>query len=310
MCVIALVTDHDKRPTTEEVKAMWESNPAGGGVAWRAGKAVKWEKGLELERMQEYNQTLEVPYVLHFRVPSVGGHSKLLTHPFPLELDVPLDLQGETEKGVLFHNGTLSNWETLRREWTKPGMEFPGGIWSDSRTMAYLVAHYCPKKFGFLENVLSAEKILIFTPETIKIGGPTGDNGRSWTLWEKRFLVSNDFFEFRLRPQTTTQTPHNPLPAHYQGCINTSPGGQGSKSKESPPTHETLPGGCLVTSRREIPASLMLIAGAPEVPETAPFVEAMVRYCRFGLSKKALKRAHRRYTKGVMRAIQAQAQTN
>lgn len=312
MCVIAVINKDDKRPTVEEVKAMWDTNPSGGGAAWREGGKVKWDKGLDLDKMQQYNQELSAPYVLHFRIPSIGGPTKLLTHPFPIDPAVPLDLQGETSVGVLFHNGTLNNWEVLRRDWTKPGlMEFPGGPWSDSRTMAYLIAHYCPKKFGFLDNVLSAEKILIFTPDMIKIGGPTGENGRSWTLWDNRYMVSNDFFDFRL-PHRAKHLNYYQGPARLQG--NQHPGGSKSQDetndKEEP--HESsetqLAEGYLITTpkRREIPSNLMLIGGAPEVKETAPFVEAMVRYCRHELSKKALKRAHRRYSQAVMQAVQAQ----
>ena len=61
MCVIAIV--RDKRPDEEIVRAMFEANSAGAGVAWRAsskGKdVVRWTKGIhEIDEVVQLNESL------------------------------------------------------------------------------------------------------------------------------------------------------------------------------------------------------------------------------------------------------------
>ena len=55
MCVIAIC--EDRRLTEDEVRKMWEANPAGGGVAWTTEDGwVRWKKGMmELEKMLEFH---------------------------------------------------------------------------------------------------------------------------------------------------------------------------------------------------------------------------------------------------------------
>jgi hypothetical protein len=166
MCVIMIVTDDKKRPTDGMVQAGWESNSYGGGVGWvqrGTPNVAKWMKGIDsYQKMQEFAKELPVPYVLHFRIPSVGAGSKDLTHPFPVEGDVSVELEGESQEGLLFHNGTWSQWrDRLLHFVCGTGTGVPDGPWSDSRAMAFLAHHL---GLNFLE--LIDEKICVLLPDT------------------------------------------------------------------------------------------------------------------------------------------------
>lgn len=329
MCVIVYVNEDNKRPTDQEVEAMWDHNPDGGGVAWREDGLVHWEKGLNLVEMKARNLNLPSPYVLHFRIASAGGKSIRLTHPFPIEKSAPLELRGSTKTGVLFHNGTLSNWTAIQREWTKPGlMEFPEGPWSDSRVMAWLMAHYCPKNLGFMTNLFEAEKLLVMTPQDVKISGTQSKMG--WQLYQDRFLVSNDFFEFRLPKQSRRQAKdgNSDSPHTRNGGTEREETGNTQESKNFylvvEEVMEDLPGGgnVLVKRTRKVPidptppgqsqalvpvqrkTSLDVIDGAPEVPAKIPFLQALRDFRQGKVSKKVLKKAFKRYQREVQVAIQ------
>ena len=72
MCVIFLA--QSTRPTAEMITAGFTANRDGGGMAWRDPDSegqVQWHKGLTLEEMLQYADTLPLPYVMHFRVASL-----------------------------------------------------------------------------------------------------------------------------------------------------------------------------------------------------------------------------------------------
>lgn len=135
MCVI-FVADTE-RPTADELKQAQESNPDGIGVAWRDTRKgyVRWLKGLKLKQAQEMAQTLPLPYAIHFRYATIGGKSEQLTHPFPIEYKVRLDLMGSTDRGLIMHNGTWIMWDR-----NMPEKVLKKGLWSDSRAIAWLLA--------------------------------------------------------------------------------------------------------------------------------------------------------------------------
>src|SRR5688572_20045014 len=126
MCVIVAVGSDKKRPNEEQINAMWNTNPDGAGIAWREievdsegnrrGKVV-WHKGLTLPDIKKFIlEVAKAPFVAHFRIKSVGDIHPQLTHPFPLTDVVELDLTGEVDRPVLFHNGTWGQWrnESMR----------------------------------------------------------------------------------------------------------------------------------------------------------------------------------------------------
>lgn len=184
MCVIALAAK--ERLTTEQIAKMYGANPHGAGVAWRDGAEVRWKKGLDLEEAIRVIKDLPMPYVAHFRIPSCGGPSKLLTHPFPIARDVPLALEGSTTGFVLFHNGHWGTWKTTMLDASVRGNgEIPIGKWSDSRAMAWMAAHY---GIGMLEFI--DEKAIAFGPEQLELF-----SANSWSKVGDGIWVSNKGWE-------------------------------------------------------------------------------------------------------------------
>jgi hypothetical protein len=172
------------------VELAFQKNNHGAGFAWREddGK-VHWKKGMiELEDCVELCATLPIPYVAHFRLNSIGGIKSTLCHPFPISPGVELDLEGETDGSVLFHNGTWSQWRdfmvnlAMKNEKAK----IPVGAWNDTRAMALAAYHLGP---GFVE--ILDEKAIIFGP----VGDPELFFGRTgWDVVEG-IWCSNDHFK-------------------------------------------------------------------------------------------------------------------
>lgn len=189
MCVIFIA--QQARPTERELAAMWDKNSHGAGIAWRetredGQKIIKFEKGLDFEEMKELSLNVPFPFIGHFRIASIGGISRYLTHPFEVSQNTRPNLQGSTEEGVLFHNGHWPNWV----EWVKDTLKFgkgeiklPTGKWSDSRAMAWLSAIYGA---GLME--LIDENITILYPDKIEVFG------KRWSVYDKRYMISNDFW--------------------------------------------------------------------------------------------------------------------
>lgn len=126
MCVVFVVDK--ERPSEEMVKQAYETNRSGAGIAWKEqvmkdGEPVMkedgvtpevrvcWMKGLQLEAIQKLCKSAPLPYIAHFRIPTVGGDNPALCHPFPITKKVQLTLNGRTSGSVLFHNGHWHNWK-------------------------------------------------------------------------------------------------------------------------------------------------------------------------------------------------------
>lgn len=178
---------------------MFEANPAGAGVAWREGvkkgdkvtNVVKWEKGLALQEIRELCKSLPLPYVAHFRIPTVGGPKKALCHPFPIEKNVSLELKGTTHGYVLFHNGHWGRWKEFSLDSSaKNGFQVPTGKWSDSRAMAWAAAYH---GLGILEFI--DEKAIAFGPNDIEVFGG-GIHGNAWTVIGGGIYVSNTSWQY------------------------------------------------------------------------------------------------------------------
>ena len=173
MCVVMIASK--TRPTELMVERAFNANDHGGGVAWRdkdkAGHAVvRWQKGLDLAGMQELVKSLPMPFIAHFRIASVGGRSAALTHPFPIENNVDLALEGQIKGYVLFHNGHWGEWKSFTKETAlKKGARIPIGSWSDSRAMAWAAHNY---GLGILE--LIDEKAVAFGPGDLEVIRGTG----------------------------------------------------------------------------------------------------------------------------------------
>lgn len=206
MCVIALALE--KRPTENMIEAMYEANPSGAGIAWRgtaeltAGKekgktvpVVHWKKGLDLDQVKALAlEEVALPFCVHFRIPSVGGDTPHLTHPFPIAPDSPCDLEGTTRGFVLFHNGHWSDWKKWGMDLsTSKGEKMPDGRWSDSRAMAWMAAHLGVSWLDFLD-----EKVIAFGPQDIQVFQGKGFNDGWHQIGGKQDIyVSNRIWENR-----------------------------------------------------------------------------------------------------------------
>lgn len=155
MCVIA-ICEKNVRPSLVQRRQMWDANKDGAGIAWvskakRGG--VRFIKGLmTFEEFEAAYATVpvDVEAVLHFRISTVGGTSRALTHPFVVSEKSPLALTGRVP-GVWFHNGHWSEWESalLQSTLSTPGGSVPEGRLSDSRAMAVLAARHS-ERIGLL----------------------------------------------------------------------------------------------------------------------------------------------------------------
>jgi len=199
MCVIFIC--EEERPTEDMIKRAFERNPAGAGIAWRenirydeekkpiSGEVV-WEKGLDLEEIQQYAATAPTPFIMHFRVPSCGGSYNTLCHPFPIKEDAPLSLSGRTDGYVLFHNGHWTKWKDMMLETAvRRSIRLPGGRWSDTRAMAVAAAY---NGLAILEMV--DEKTVAFSPIDCEVTGRfekvAVGSGHIWcsnTYWQGGF---------------------------------------------------------------------------------------------------------------------------
>lgn len=219
MCVI-LVVDRE-RPTEEEIEACWATNPDGGGVAWREGEKkaqrIHWKKGLNLDAMKEQLlEKLPLPYIAHFRVASIGGVYRVLTHPFVISHNAESSLEGFTDKPVLFHNGHWATYDTAVINTAFHGrLTIPRGRWNDSRGMAWLASYH---GMGFLD-LLDGQRFAIISPNQ-----PLEILGKDWYFHvhhlekekvdDRGFLCSNDHWIGRLR--SGWRRADKRLPAAYQ----------------------------------------------------------------------------------------------
>lgn len=177
MCVI--YANYSGIPSLDELKKGEERNSDGAGIAWVEDGKVYWEKGLDAPGIHEVLKKVKLPNMVHFRNATIGPPTPPMTHPFPLTPRVPLFLKGYSEGGVLMHNGTLGDWKKLVSEaCLKSGRKLPGGDWSDSRALAWLVAN-----FG--EGLLTARETDLVFGQRIAILSPDGQLkrwGASWPL--------------------------------------------------------------------------------------------------------------------------------
>lgn len=163
MCVIIIA--ETQRPTPKFLAAAAKVNPDGAGIAYRHGKdtkAVHYRKGLDTQAIIDLAETVDLPFVIHFRIQTVGGTNDALCHPFALGGGV--STKGRTP-AALFHNGHWSGWqEHALRALTANKEPVGDAPWSDSRAMAFLAGRY---GLGALDLIDDRQKIAVLTPTTL-----------------------------------------------------------------------------------------------------------------------------------------------
>lgn len=100
MC-LAIFKPPGKDVSDDHLKRGWKHNPGGAGFAYVKGKKVHVEKGFM--KLTDFLAAYEAaskknkksPFLIHFRIPSMGDNTAVNTHPFTFE------------HGALIHNGTI-----------------------------------------------------------------------------------------------------------------------------------------------------------------------------------------------------------
>lgn len=247
MCVIMGV--EKERITDDMVRAAFETNPKGGGVAWRDTHkqkdgsqiaVVRWKKGImDVDELIDFAKKLPIPHVLHCRIPTEGGDDIRLCHPFPVTKSVELDLEGYTTNGVLFHNGTWHSWRDKSYEACRQrGIKAPEGKMSDSRMMAWQAYLYGANVLEFIN-----EKSIFFGVKHIGLFGyPT-----AWKVCNGVWC-SNDNWEKHMpktggvsRPTQADTTPTSGVRIETQSPGG-SPGGSRQPAGFLPPGPAALAG--------------------------------------------------------------------
>ena len=134
----------------------WDANPHGVGFAGKREQKIWFKKGfMDKEEAYKYHDSLELPFVTHFRKSSIGITCPELTHPFIISKDSPLDLEGECDK-VLFMNGTIHLWDNyLNATGVYPKKD---EVWSDARGIASIISNNNEMFLG----VLAAKFVVLY----------------------------------------------------------------------------------------------------------------------------------------------------
>jgi predicted glutamine amidotransferase len=191
MCVIICCDRKSGNITKKMLKNAEESNNDGMGIAWiNKDNKVQWVKGLNSKNMMKLikrlKPSLKRGYIVHARIASIGDVCPSLTHPFEISKNANDDLTGESDVGVLFHNGTWTDYEEyMMKTLIKTNTKMYDGKNSDSRSMAFLAHNF---GVNFL-SLITDQKIAVLTPKGIKRFGkfPKVNN----------FMCSNGYFNMK-----------------------------------------------------------------------------------------------------------------
>ena len=114
-------------PEPEDILAMSEANPDGGGVSWWDGERLRVFKNVDPLKVvgfvySHWQQLRDAPCLIHFRLATHGAVEPRNCHPF------------HTDRGYVAHNGIAWKYEV-------------GPYASDSRNMvvALITPHGCLK---------------------------------------------------------------------------------------------------------------------------------------------------------------------
>ena len=167
MCLILLAAD--KKPSQDILSKAWKTNSHGAGIAWVDEKTreAHYVKGINsLDELSVYVNKTELPFVIHFRLASVGGISDELTQPFEVTPTSDLNLTGKC-KNLLMHNGTEPDWKKCL---IASGIRIPlneGRIvepMSDSRAIAMIISNH--KDLQFLYSATGKFVVIGYRNET------------------------------------------------------------------------------------------------------------------------------------------------
>ena len=286
MCVI-LVADTERIPEDTLNKAA-RLNGEGNGVAWREDGCVHWAKGISLPEVHKFAKRLPLPYIVHFRIATIGEKIPAMCHPFPVDAQASVATTGKTQGSVLFHNGTWHCWrDKVIEAAIKLSVKLPAGKWSDSRGLAWLTSYY-----NFLEVV--DQKTAVLSPTELDLYG---------VGWEaigesQGILASNRLFEFRTHNTGYYSGYTGPVPCKNLTCTRRSGLDKDGWCAEHAPERKPL----VVVgeidhadeSMEEDAKFLEIVAGMGGVSASeTPFMKALRLFKDGKISKRQFKKAKR-----------------
>ncbi len=160
MCVVLAVPEGSPDISAEEWTQASVTNNDGYGVAWLQDGLVHFRKMLTAKVGTLENWRPPKPYVMHFRLATIGAEEAGMCHPFIVSNNSKLVSRGRARE-VLFHNGHWSDWnEWLALTYSGKG-RLPAGEYSDSRAMAMMVGHYGAQILD-ISGAAWSQKIMLF----------------------------------------------------------------------------------------------------------------------------------------------------
>lgn len=122
MCIAVIINKGAVVPSDSIFKRCFKKNPDGAGFAYckkdeDGNDVVHYRKGFATldHFLEAYHEDIigDITHIVHFRKKSSGGMSMDFTHPFPITTNINElhKLEGDSDVGVLFHNGTIKTLE-------------------------------------------------------------------------------------------------------------------------------------------------------------------------------------------------------
>jgi len=180
MCVIICGSAANK-PTDEQLEQCWARNPHGAGIAhYDSQGRIVWRKGIrDLDEVVSFVHNVQQQWIVHMRFITVGGDHDVLCHPFPISKESPASTSGSGSGPVLFHNGTVRDWQRMARDLSisDPDAVIPDGRLSDSRIVAWLCAH---KGYRFLRLLDQGRFAVMTTNRGVRLFPENGSGRNTW----------------------------------------------------------------------------------------------------------------------------------
>ena len=208
MCVAIYKPSGVKAPSLEVLRACWDANPDGAGMAYNARKGgfaiskgfMKWEKFEEAYKAVSPDNT-HLQMFFHFRIATHGSVRPGNCHPFPVSNKLT-ELQAchGRYNAVLMHNGVLPLVPVLKDT-------------SDSQELARRLAAFTDKEslknaITLIGEMVGSSKVAIWLDKNVYLLG-------TWQTHEGCYF-SNLHWQYRTK--TCTSTAGYGCGTSYYGC--------------------------------------------------------------------------------------------
>ena len=223
MCVIIAVTQESQDLTSAEFRRASICHDDGYGIAYMHKGQVKYYKTMSPTE-RDVNFRPPKPYIMHFRMSTVGGNEVRLCHPFTVDKNSRPKKHGLAKK-VMFHNGHITNWEELALAAYSSVGRLPKGPYSDSRAVAMMLGRFGDNIFD-IEGIIGGQRYA-----TLDLEGDMKLFGHGW-------LCSKDDNIYRSNQQHLNSA-YSYLGMNDDGDIEWTPG-----QKETYPTFNKGIGEC------------------------------------------------------------------